>query len=129
MQSVEIVSRGEVAQRWQRMSDRGLGFHSLLVRPLIVQWYLLVLAYSRFDLFLFVRIGYTYVAYSQVMCEIEISNCQKINIIRAYCVIFVLKEGYLDNSFAKWLRILVAERSQSVCSVSVTKAFKPNKPI
>ena len=34
------------------------------------------------------------------MCEIEISNCQKINLIIAYSFIFVLREEYLENAFA-----------------------------
>ena len=40
------------------------------------------------------------VAHSPVMCEIEISNCRKINLIIAYCFIFVLREQYLENAFA-----------------------------
>ncbi len=37
---------------------------------------------------------------SPVMCEIEISNCRKINLIIAYCFIFVLREEHLENAFA-----------------------------
>ena len=39
-------------------------------------------------------------AHSPVMCEIEISNCRKINLIIAYCFIFVLREEHLENAFA-----------------------------
>ena len=42
----------------------------------------------------------TYMAHSPVMCEIEISNCRKINLIIAYCFIFVLREEHLENAFA-----------------------------
>ena len=41
-----------------------------------------------------------HMAHSPVMCEIEISNCQKINLIIAYCFIFVLREEHLENAFA-----------------------------
>ena len=40
------------------------------------------------------------VAHSPVMCEIEISSCRKINLIVAYCFIFVLREEHLENAFA-----------------------------
>ena len=39
-------------------------------------------------------------ARSPVMCEVEISNCRKINLIIAYCFIFVLREEHLENAFA-----------------------------
>ena len=39
-------------------------------------------------------------AHSPVMCEIEISNCRKINLIIAYCFILVLREERLENAFA-----------------------------
>ena len=39
-------------------------------------------------------------AHSPVMCEIEISNCRKINLIIAYWFIFVLREEHLENAFA-----------------------------
>ena len=39
-------------------------------------------------------------AHSPVMCEIEISNCRKINLIIAYSFIFVLREEYFENAFA-----------------------------
>ena len=39
-------------------------------------------------------------AHSPVMCEIEISNCRKINLILAYCFIFVLREEHLENALA-----------------------------
>ena len=38
-------------------------------------------------------------AHFPVMCEIEISNCRKINLIIAYCFIFVLREKHLENAF------------------------------
>ena len=43
---------------------------------------------------------YYYKAHSPVMCEIEISNCRKINLIIAYCFISVLREEHLENAFA-----------------------------
>ena len=43
---------------------------------------------------------HVYMAHSPVMCEIVISNCQKINLIIAYCYIFVLREEHLENAFA-----------------------------
>ena len=37
----------------------------------------------------------------------QISNCQKINLLIAYCFIFVLREEHLENAFAKWLHAIV----------------------
>ena len=39
-------------------------------------------------------------AHSPVMCEIAISNSRKINLIIAYCFIFVLREEHLEDAFA-----------------------------
>ena len=39
-------------------------------------------------------------AHSPVMCEIEISNRRKINLIIAYCFILGLREEHLENAFA-----------------------------
>ena len=41
-----------------------------------------------------------FMAHSPVMCEIAISNSRKINLIIAYCFIFVLREEHLENAFA-----------------------------
>ena len=46
------------------------------------------------------ELAYCLLAQSPVMCEIEISNCRKINLIIAYCFIFVLREEHLNNAFA-----------------------------